>query len=609
MGRAIGAILFGIAFLWIYTALHDVEIGLCHVDSETFSKDVTLPFSHPSRGRQTYTFSCPLSSASEQNARIGIAVDDELLALKINNLSISLQESKRRYAQPHLNDWQSGYTFDIPLMKGENLLTVIESDSGGKFGLKIGRGLSCLDYFMIFAFGLLPILFGVYVLLFPFLIRLLSDSGIRRIFWPSLPYAILIAGIILRLFYFLNVPNTIHQHDMQGHIDAIHYYAHHPLQLPQADKSLQFPQQPLYYYAAAGVYSVSKALGGSEHDAISAVRAMSVVFSIFWLYIGFKLVKLVTRDRILINLYTAFLAFTPLFVIMSAFVNNDSLNMLLGITAAYGITAYYLTKKRHYFALAFLTVLLAMLTKISSMLYALFFAVVLLLMYLQEQEAPNRYRRQLLLLGISVLFLFGLTLVKVYLPTTGEFRFVNSALYGNQLIPYLDLGYFFTFHWFDLIEHAQATVLYNDAIRFSLPTYLYGTMFLDDHIYKELYLEGGIFKSAAQLTYLLGSIYLAGWIAYLFFFRRIPLFYRLLSLPVAINLLLVIKFLNDYWVVCNSHFRYFSPTFGVIGLLFVIGLEQLFGHWKASKQIVAYAAIPFFAAQIYWLVALVGFSG
>lgn len=602
------AILLGLIVLSLYSYFRFVSIDTCtDIADGGIRQEISLPFRAASDGKKTHVFECTIRSKMQQKARLGIVVDDELIAAGINGRAIDLDVLRKRYGQQPLKDWKTGYGLSVPLEKGENLLRIEGRNISGTYGIAVRQAPQFVDYFILFILAGIPMIYGLYNLLFSRIVRSISSPDVRRI-WSVLPYAIIAAGIALRLFYLVNVPNTTYQHDLQGHLEAIHYYMQHPLEMPQADKSLQFPQQPLYYWLAAAVYSVSMELGFGKDDAVFAIRTMSVVFSVFWLFLGLKIVRLVTRRRVLINVFMAFLSFTPLFVIMGAFVNNDSLNMLLGTAAVYSIVVYYKTKGIKAFVWSFVIVNLALLTKISSLLYAVFFAVVLLTMYMQDAGASRRYRRQLLFFGTSVLLVFGFSLLKVYLPATGEFRFVNSALYGNQIIPGLDLGYFFTFHWADLIEHAQATVLYTDTIRFSLPTYFYGTMFLDDHIYKALYAKGGIFKLSAQLTYLFGAMYIVGWLAYAFFFRRLGTMQKLLAVPVAINAFLIIKFLNDYWVVCNSHFRYFSPTFASVGLLWVIGLEQLRNRWPDVERVIAYVAVPFFAAQIYWTVRLVGFA-
>ncbi|RLA72626.1 MAG: hypothetical protein DRG24_02370, partial [Epsilonproteobacteria bacterium] len=338
MKKAYIALVFGLVFMALFIKINHVDIVHCSVESKKFSREhITLPFSHASSGNETYRYTCQVESLIEQTTKIGIAVDEKLLSVKINSNEIDLNMVKKQYGQSQLKDWEKGYFFSIPLLKGENTLEIIGSDAGGRFGISIGQGLSYLEYLFLFIFSIIPIIFGIYSLLFGYLVKSVRHIGLSDFssVWKKLPFIIILAGIILRLLFLVYIPNTMYQHDMGGHVDSIHYFSERPFEMPQADKSLQFPQQPLYYWMSAIVYSVSADFGFNEHDRIYSIRVMSVVFSIFWLFVGLKLIQLYTRKRLLINIFMAFLSFTPSFVFLSTVVNNDALNALLGIVSIY----------------------------------------------------------------------------------------------------------------------------------------------------------------------------------------------------------------------------------------------------------------------------------
>lgn len=609
MKKALLSLLFGLVFAGIYLYTYKVDIGTCSLYSSTLNREnVSLPFSHRSLGNQDYTYRCTVTSKIDQTARVGIAFDEELYSIKVNDRDIGLQPLKDQYGQSRLKDWKRGYPFALSLHKGANIVEIRGNDRGGRFGLRMAQGMDYLDYLLLFLFGVVPVVYGLFMLLFPWTLRLFHALRHHRFSWRYLPYLIIAVGIALRLFYLVYVPNNMYQHDMKGHIDAIHYYADHPDRLPQPDKSLQFPQQPLYYYMAAALYSASKAFGFNEHDAIYAIRAMSVVFSIGWLLVGYRLVRLYTRRALTTNLFMAFLAFTPSFVFWGAAVNNDALNALLGMVSLYAASAYYVSKKRRFLFLASAAILLAMLTKISSLLYALYFVAVLLALYFKDAQQRRRYQAELLWFGVSVLLVFGFALLKAYIPADGEFRFVNSALYVGQVIARFNVDYFFSFHLFDLVSAAQSYVMGQNSIRFSLPTYLYGTMFLGEFDYSKRFKPGTLFMLWSQIIYIAGVVYIAGLAGYVYFFKRLNLLQKLLIVPVAINVALIVKFLLSYWVVCNSDFRYFTPTFAAVGLLFVLGLERIGVRWRnANRVIVAFAGVLAFS-EIVWLASLIRLS-
>jgi len=332
---------------------------------------------------------------------------------------------------------------------------------------------------------------------------------------------------------------------------------------------------------------------------------MSVVFSILWLIIGLKLIQLYTKSRLLINLFVAFLSFTPSFIFMSTIIGNDSLNVLLGILSLYAVSMYFITKNIRFFYVAFISILLAMLTKISSALYAIFFVVVLLVMYFQRESDQIRYKKAILKFCIAVLFVFGLALIKAYVPTTGEFLFINSSLFENQIIPALNFDYFMSFHLTDLIAAAQSYVFGVDDIRFSLPTYLYGTMFTGEYDYTKYFKSGSLFQLSSQLMYLFGLIYVVGMAAYIYFYKTLQVLHKLLIIPVTINMVLIFKLLLEFWDVSNSDFRFFSPTFAVLGLIFVLGIGELLKRYPKLKQTIVSLSVLLASIEIFWVIKLI----
>lgn len=597
--------MIGLVVIGIYGYVTRIHVDACSLYSQKLQKEsVTLPFSHPSRGTQKYTYTCTVTSVIDQHVSVGIAFDEELQGVSVNGETIDLAPLKAQYDQKRLKDWKRGYPFAFALLKGENTIKITGMDRGGRFGMNLAQKPGYFDYVLMFVFGIVPIVYGVFTLIFPSLVKGMVSLKRRGFSWHMLPIAILAAGIALRLFYLVYIPNDMYQHDMGGHIDNIHYFAQHPLQLPPPDKSLQFPQQPLYYYAAAAVYAVSTSLGFNEHDAIYSVRAMSVVFASAWLVFGLMLVRLYTQRNLLVSLFMAFLAFTPSFVFLGAVVNNDALNALLGMIALYAISAYGFGKSRRFLYLAGAAVLMAMLTKISSVLFAIYFVIVLVALYLIDVPERKRYQREILWFGVGVLFVFGFALLKSYIPADGEFRFVNSRLYGNQVIPVFNLGYFASFRLSDLVMAAQSHVTGPDAIRFSLPTYFYGTMLLGEFDYSTFFKPGTLFMLWSQIVFIAGLIYVAGLGGYVYFYRRLTLMQKLLMVPVAINLLLIIKFLLSYWVVCNSDFRYFTPTFGAVGLLLILGLEKMMLRWEWMAKPVMLTSVVLAAAEVVWMAQL-----
>ena len=600
------SILGALIFIVVFTFFNHVTIDECALTSQGSDKEsIVLPFSKKSQGHKDYTYECKIHSLIAQSVKLGVAVDDQLDTLFLNNKEVSLEGLRKQYKQKKLDDWKRGYPIDVLLNEGVNTIIVTGSDKGGKFGIKMAQSLDFIEYILLFAFGILPLVFGLYFLLFDIIFEKDYKKIVHKFSWSHLPYFIIILGIVLRIYLLVSVPNTMYQHDFDGHVNAIKYYATYPFEIPQADKSLQFPQQPLYYMSSAVIFSISSALGFNEHDAVYAVRTLSVFYAALWLFIALALARMVLVNNFSINIFMAFMAFTPSFVFLGAVINNDALNAVLGIWALYEISAYVLHRYPKHFWRASLAILLAALTKISSLLFAIYFVVMLLVMYYQHQEQKETLKRQIVWFGLGVLFVFGFALLKSYLPANQEFLFVNSTLYSGQVLPVFDLNYFASFHWFELIREGQAYVFGDNAIRYSLPTYFYGTMLSGEFKLTDYFKAGEYFKISSQLLYFLGVIYVVGFLSYFYFFKKMTTVQKWLILPVAINTILIIKFLSDYWVVCNSDFRYFTPVLAAIGLIFVLGLDALRNRYNWMRKPIIFFAVLLAVNEVYWMLQLI----
>lgn len=568
------------------------------------TQSITLPFSAPSSGFALYTFTCNLTSSLERSARLNLALDDRLLGVSINGVSIDLTPLKERYKLAALEDWKRGFMVDVALREGANELIVHGSDGGGKYGLRIGQTMGYGAYAMLFVLGIIPIVTGLYLLLFDRIFKTEREAT-RGWSWHYLAYGIVALGIALRALLYAEVSLDMYQHDLDGHKEAIRYYAAHPFDLPQPDKDLQFPQQPLYYLSSGVVYNAALASGFHDGEAMQAVRALSLLYSALWLLIALALARLYLSSALAVNLFMAFMAFTPSFIFLGGVINNDALNAVLGIWAFYEIGAYLQRRYKRHFWRASLAIALAALTKISSLLLALYFVAVLLLLYYRVRDIRLRIKSEILIFGLMVLLLFGFALIKSHIPANEEFRFVNSALYGNQVIPALDLGYFASFHPLALLEAAQSHVMGSNAVRFSLPTYLYGTMMIGEFDYARHFTQGGFFKLSSQLVLLFGMLYVVGGIGLAYAWRTLVIDYKMLLVAVGLNMVLVVHFLSGYWVVCNSDFRYFTPTIGAIGLLIVLGLEALWERFVWLKSKIIWSAVVLAVAEGYWVVTLI----
>ena len=116
------------------------------------------------------------------------------------------------------------------------------------------------------------------------------------------------------------------QHDWHGHIEMIKYFAH-TWSIPLPGKGLEFPQQPLYYYITAGIYSFATSYGFNDAKSLEMIGYFSFLCSVIFLIYGYKFINLLTNNREVKTIAMVFLALTPSLVYLSARINNDALVM------------------------------------------------------------------------------------------------------------------------------------------------------------------------------------------------------------------------------------------------------------------------------------------
>jgi len=606
--KALYAILFGVVFIAGYYAALKVEIGPCSVRAGSFEqKEIALPYRHASDGRKTYEYRCNMTPSLIRDVRIGIGADDRLLQASINGAALDFSPLFNAYRQKKLENWEQGYPFDIMLLPGTNELKVVAQDYGYSYGLSVSQNIRFIDFLLFFLFGAAPILYGLFVLVFMPVVNLRSlPSWPRKLAVNAVIPVLLIAAVAVRFFYLTYVPNEHYQHDMHEHMLAIKYYAEQPLDFPQPDKLGEAPQQPLYYWISGAIYKSAVDAGLSEHDAVFRLRDASFVYMTLWLALAYLLISRLSTSRTVRAIYLIFVGFTPSFVYLSGGVNNDVLNALWGVSVFYFAVRFWQERRSRWLLLAAAGTLLAMLTKISSVLLVIFLAVLLIVMYREATDGKVRLRlqKQMWRYGLAVAFVFGFALWKVYIPVSHEFRFVNGGLFAGQIVPALDMSFFFSFRLGELIRQAHSSAFGMDEVRYSFFTFLYGSFFFGEYSFSHLFKDGSLFKLASQTVILTGTLYLIGTVTFLATLRRRDWFERALAIAVLINLLLVLRHLLGNWDVCNYDFRFMTPTFAAVGVMVAMGLS---GYLRFSyvKRAVTVVAAVLLIAEIGWLATVI----
>ena len=388
--------------------------------------------------------------------------------------------------------------------------------------------------------------------------------------------AILVIGIIIRLFYQEKYTIMLFQHDWQGHIEMLKYFAHN-WSLPLPTKGLEFPQQPLYYIITATLYNLSMQLGFSDKSSLEFIGYFSFFSSVLFLVYGYKFITLLSKEKWVQIISMIFLALTPSIVYMSARINNDALVMALSASSLYYIVKSYQSQFKHSFYRALVSISLLFLTKISAGgIELLFFALLLLSYYREKESEVKSIEKKLYIFSLVGLFLIAFTLWRVYLPLNGSFYMINSSGdFPNQQIKSLNLDYFLSFNFTTLFQAGESYVFGKDAIRYSFPTYQYGTMLFGEFNYAYFTNTMPWLKSIMQGILLLGVIFIIGLFSYLIHLYKTSTIEKFLFATLLINLLLILKLMFDFPSICNTDFRYFASSFLIFAYLFAQGLHYL----------------------------------
>ncbi len=528
-----------------------------------------------------------ISSKISQEAKFQLLTEYKKAKLSCNGNPVLLDNRKK-----HDYFYHGEEEIIIPLHRGENHC------QAEHIAPKIKQKIGFLDFSLLFILLGIPLFTLVYLLFIHGLswikLHFSSFSSLassREEEQKNLPLKligmVLLLGLIIRVAYFEKFGIMLFQHDWQGHVEMIKYVAEHWSSPAIPMKGWEYPQQPLYYLIAGGIYALLSMMGFVEQEALLGVGYFSLFCSFLFLFYGYRLLVLLSTSRWVQLVGVIFMALTPSLVYLSARINNDVLVLALSsMTLFYMVKAYQRAFKKGFYTVLILVTLL-FLTKVSTAGIELLFFALLVVRYLKTtQEEEPLARSQLYWYGIVGVFVLSMTLLRLYMPLDESFYMVNSAKFPKQTIESLDWNYFFSFHLFDLIGVGQSYVFGSDSIRYSFLTYQYGTMFFGEFDYLYFIDKSPLLLYVMKLILLLGLIYPLSFISYLYLLKKEPLLHQLLFLVIVINFVLILKFIFGYPSICNTDFRYFVGSFSVLALVLGKGMKHLACYSIHTKKIV-----------------------
>ena len=249
---------------------------------------------------------------------IRIIPDDCLSQIKVNNVPIPSNIFKGRPC-----DYTQGIQVDLVdyLQAGSNLFSIHIKNNGGKFGLRIEP----LDS------PTTPIAYGLIVI--PLLLLLWSIC--KKLKLSPTIRLVLIAGILLRVFYFQNTPPSSRAYDVDGHIKYIDFISLEN-KIPANDDCWQC-YHPAAYYSLTGLYA-KPFLALTNFDKDSIYQSFTLLLDAAFLIFSLLFFRNILSSNYLL-LASLLLVFWPSGIIHGARIGNDHLVYLL-----FAATLYFLSK-------------------------------------------------------------------------------------------------------------------------------------------------------------------------------------------------------------------------------------------------------------------------
>lgn len=556
------------------------------------------------------TFSFVLSSIIKQSVKLHIAAEkNKLRVIECNGIKTVFSHKKQQWFEG------MGEEVRFSLRKGSTDCTVYADNFAKVYTPVIKQKITFLDYCILFLLLGIPLFQLIFSAAIKGLNLLKSKASVKTTRpckhtksepkLTKLLFAIVSAGVVIRILYFEKFGITLFQHDWHGHIEFIKTIAQNGA-LPLSSKGLEYPQQPLYYLLTGGLYALLTNFGLNDGEALYGLGYFSLFCSMVFLYYAYRFMTLVTQSVWVRTVAMIFISLTPSLVYLSTRINNDSLVMALAAFSLYYTVKSYQAGFEKSFFMALTGVSLLFMTKISAAPMEVLLLTLLILVYSRGKEHErSQVKKKLYWFGLAGLFLLGFTLLRVYTPVENSFHMVNSAKFLKQTIEALDFGYFFTFHFKELLMAGQSHVFGEDAIRFSFLTYQYGTMFFGEFDYTYFLNKSPYLKPVMQAVLLSGFLFVLGFMAYLLRLYREPLLHKVLFVTLLLNLALVLKFMFSYPSVCNTDFRYFVGSFVLFGFIFAKGLEPLRFMGRVGKVLHVWVALLAVSEIVFFVLLLV----
>lgn len=249
------------------------------------------------------------------------------------------------------------------------------------------------------------------------------------LFWRMLKlrkwwlFAILFAGLVLRLTYFYATPYNARANDVDAHVEYVQWILDHH-SIPRVEDGWEFFQPPLYYAVSAVFGGIGKAVVHTRAALLWMLQFEGLLMSVVMLFLSVWIGSLLfpaekqaeprRAGRRWYVLFISLVATSPILIASAAKINNDVLIQLLSFLAVGFLVRFWQTGHRfHWYALT-VVIILGILTKLNMV----FFVPVAYLCLLFTRRLT--FEQKLVLGGVTLLALLSFTEWFYILKYVGE---------------------------------------------------------------------------------------------------------------------------------------------------------------------------------------------
>lgn len=592
----------------LYICLNAVNIS--YASKLKFSEvSHLIPNERVTNQRVSY-YKLPVHSSFHQSAIFNIVTSDEIDNIWLGNEII---HKKRDYPETRTTyqDKTYGDEYVAHLNPGENLLIFKFKKNHKNIKFTVSQKFQITDILIFSLFVLFPVAY----LGSQLLSVLINNVSLWVRMKNTIPFVFYMIGfaILLRIYYFVDMGYISFQHDYQGHIEFIKFFADN-FTLPLPHKGWEYPQQPLYYMLSGTVFAITRSIGLSDWHSLWSVGWITVILNAVGLVFAYRLVRLLTPNVLVQNLTMAFLCFTPSLIYMSTRISNDPFAASFSIIALFYIFSSYQHDFKKYFFTALFWCTALFMTKISAVAIELVFFILIVMKYHSltndMSKGVNSIDKKIMNEKIVWFAMVGLvalsfTLYRAYYPAAGQFHLVNSGIWSGQDLRPLGLSYLFSFNFLELLQAGQSLIGEKDidAITHSFPTYQYGTMLFGEFGYEYWQKKNLFLFPLQQFIIAVAFIVPIGWIAFCFLQKKRFLDW-LLILVVVVTLILIFKFIFAYPSVSNTDFRYHVASFFALALFFAYGIACLASLRPWLHKLLSVWAVIYFSSNITFILLM-----